>query len=154
MLVYICVLSCSVMPYSLWPHGLQPARLHCPWDYPGKNSGVGCHFLLQRTFPTQGRSLHPLCLLHWQADPLRLSCLICIYLSINNTFPPMKRDGATGPLSREHSLWWRLFPVRTDLNGFIILFCHIFHTIHYLHTCFQYWSTKNYFEFAKGSKYY
>ena len=25
----------------------QPTRLHCPWDYPGKNTGVGCHFLLQ-----------------------------------------------------------------------------------------------------------
>ena len=32
---------------SLWPHGLQPARLLCPWDSPGKNTGVGCHFLLQ-----------------------------------------------------------------------------------------------------------
>ena len=32
---------------SLWPHGLQPARLLCPWDFPGKNTGVGCHFLLQ-----------------------------------------------------------------------------------------------------------
>ena len=28
-------------------HGLQPTRLHCPWDFPGKNTGVGCHFLLQ-----------------------------------------------------------------------------------------------------------
>ena len=29
------------------PHGLQPTRLLCPWDFPGKNTGVGCHFLLQ-----------------------------------------------------------------------------------------------------------
>ena len=29
-------------------------RLLCPWDFPGKNSGVGCHFLLQEIFPTQG----------------------------------------------------------------------------------------------------
>ena len=28
------------------PHGLQPARLLCPWTFPGKNTGVGCHFLL------------------------------------------------------------------------------------------------------------
>ena len=34
-------------------HGLQPARLLCPWDSPGKNTGVGCHFLFQRIFPTQ-----------------------------------------------------------------------------------------------------
>ena len=30
-------------------HGLLPARLLCPWDFPGKNAGVGCHFLLQWT---------------------------------------------------------------------------------------------------------
>ena len=29
------------------PHGLQPTRLLCPWDSPGKNTGVGCHVLLQ-----------------------------------------------------------------------------------------------------------
>ena len=38
----------------LQPHGLQPARLLCPWDFPGKNTGVGCHFLLQETFPKPG----------------------------------------------------------------------------------------------------
>ena len=43
------MLSRSVMSYSLRPHGLQPTRLLCPWDSPGKNSGVGCHFLLQET---------------------------------------------------------------------------------------------------------
>ena len=32
---------------TAWPHGLQPTRLLCPWDSPGKNNGVGCHFLLQ-----------------------------------------------------------------------------------------------------------
>ena len=39
--------SCLVVSYSLPPHGLQPERLLCPWDFPGKNTGVGCHFLLQ-----------------------------------------------------------------------------------------------------------
>ena len=34
--------------------GLQPAGLLCAWDSPGKNPGVGCHFLLQAIFPTQG----------------------------------------------------------------------------------------------------
>ena len=33
-------ISCSVVSNSLWPHGLQPARLLCPWDSPGKNTGV------------------------------------------------------------------------------------------------------------------
>ena len=47
----------SVVSDFLRPHGLQPARLLCPWDSPGKNPGVGCHVLLQGIFPTQGLSL-------------------------------------------------------------------------------------------------
>ena len=39
---------------------LEPTRLLCPWDSPGKNTGVGCHALLQRIFPTQ---IQNLCLL-------------------------------------------------------------------------------------------
>ena len=49
---------------SLRPYGQQSARPFCPWDSPGKNTGVGCHFLLQGIFPSQG--LNP-CLLHQQA---------------------------------------------------------------------------------------
>ena len=41
----VCVLRHPVMSNSLWPHGLP-----CPWNSPGKNSGVGCHFLLQWVF--------------------------------------------------------------------------------------------------------
>ena len=47
------MLSHTVMSDSLRPHGLQPASLLCPWDSPGKNTGVGCYFLLQ------GRSSWP-----------------------------------------------------------------------------------------------
>ena len=50
----MCVLSHTVMSTSLQPHGLQPSRLLCPQDFPGKSAGMGCHFLLQRIFPTQG----------------------------------------------------------------------------------------------------
>ena len=39
---------------TLQPHGLQPARLLCPPDFSGKNTGVGCHFFLQEIFLTQG----------------------------------------------------------------------------------------------------
>ena len=46
--------SYSVMSDSLQAHGLQPARLLCPWNSPGKNTGVGYHALLQGIFPTQG----------------------------------------------------------------------------------------------------
>ena len=46
--------SCSVVSDSLRPHGLYPTKFLCPWDFPGKSTGVGCHFLLQEIFPTQG----------------------------------------------------------------------------------------------------
>ena len=44
----------------------------CPWNFPGKNNGVGCHFLLQGIFLTQGSNPHLLCLLRWQVDYLLL----------------------------------------------------------------------------------
>ena len=54
--------SClTLQSYKLWP-----TRLLCPWDPPGKNTGVGCHFLLRGIFLTQGSNLCVLCLLHWQ----------------------------------------------------------------------------------------
>ena len=42
---------------TLRPHRWQPTRLPRPWESPGKNTGVGCHFLLQGIFPTQGSYL-------------------------------------------------------------------------------------------------
>ena len=42
--------SCLTLPC----HGLYPARFQCLWDSPGKNTVVGCHFLLQGIFLTQG----------------------------------------------------------------------------------------------------
>ena len=42
-----CCWVTSVVSDSVWPHRWQPTRLCRPWDSPGKNNGVGCHFLLQ-----------------------------------------------------------------------------------------------------------
>ena len=67
------VLSRSVVSDSLQPCGSQPTRLRRPWNFPGKNTGVGCHFLFQGIFLTQGLNLHLLCLLYWQADSLPLA---------------------------------------------------------------------------------
>ena len=39
--------SCSVVSNSSRPHGLQPTRLLCPWDFPGKSTGVGYHCFLK-----------------------------------------------------------------------------------------------------------
>ena len=58
--VCVCVCVCTraqshqVLANSSRLHGLQPARLLCPWVSPGKKTGVGCHALLQVIFPSQG----------------------------------------------------------------------------------------------------
>ena len=56
-LLHVCVymLVAQSCP-TLWLHGLWPTRLLCPWDSPGKNSGVGCHALLQGIFQPRDRT--------------------------------------------------------------------------------------------------
>ena len=66
----ICVL-CTLSHVQLFA-ALWPTRLLCPWNFPGKNTGVGGHFLCQGMILTQGLNLHLLCLLHGQVDSLPL----------------------------------------------------------------------------------
>ena len=70
------MLSRSVTSNSLRLHGLHSARLLCPWAFPGKNTGVDCHFLLPGIFLTAESNSSFLCLLHWKADSLPLSHLL------------------------------------------------------------------------------
>ena len=74
--VCVCVrmhsCECSVVSDSLPVHGLWPTRLLCPWNFPGSNTGVGTHFLLQGIYSIQGLNPCLLRLLHWQADSLPL----------------------------------------------------------------------------------
>ena len=67
--VHACQVA-SVMSDSLQPHELQPTRPLCPWDFPGKKTGVSCDALLQGIFPTQESNPRLLGLLHWQAGSL------------------------------------------------------------------------------------
>ena len=60
----LCLTLCDLMDYSLQGSFLRP------WDFPGKNTGVGCHFLLWGIFPTQGSNPG---LLRWQENSLPLS---------------------------------------------------------------------------------
>ena len=87
--------SCSAVSHSATP-GLYPTKLLCPWDSPGKNTGVGYHFLLQRIFLIQGSI--PL-LLHWQVDSLPLS-----HLGSPQRFLV---EGNSAP--ETHDLLWRRF---------------------------------------------
>ena len=47
-------ISTQLCPILCSPHGLWPAMLLCPWDFPGQNTGLGCKSLLQGILPTQG----------------------------------------------------------------------------------------------------
>ena len=77
-------MSDSVNPWT------EPARLLCPWDFPGKNTGVGSHFSLQENFPTQGLNLN---LLHWQVDSLSLSHIVGRHnLNFKNKISPEKSE--------------------------------------------------------------
>ena len=69
MCVCVCVCTWSLIPVRLLTHGMQPARLLYPWDFPGKITGVDYHVLLQGIFLTQGLNSY---LLHWQVDSLPL----------------------------------------------------------------------------------
>ena len=89
------MLSCSVVSYALRPHGLQPAKILCPWNSPGQNAGVGCHALFQGIFPTQGLNPVLLCLLHWQVGSLPLDRLshwyTCAFSFFRNLHPVFHR---------------------------------------------------------------
>ena len=77
----LCCLVAKSCPTLLQLHGLQFTRLLCPWGFPGKNTGMGCHFLLQGIFLTQGWNLH---LLHWPVDcvPHSLTTTEVSYLTV------------------------------------------------------------------------
>ena len=65
-----CMISCSVVSDSFRHYKLWPSRLLYPQDFPGKNTGVGYHFLLKGIFLSQGSNPCLLCLLHWQTGSL------------------------------------------------------------------------------------
>ena len=70
---YKSIVCASVMSDSWQPHGLQPARLPCPCDSPGKNTGVCCHSLLPVNLPDPRIKLISLVAPALQADSLLLS---------------------------------------------------------------------------------
>ena len=60
-LVICCCLIAMLGPTLMRPYGLWPTKFLCPQDFPRKNTGVSCHFLLQGIFTTQELNS---CLLH------------------------------------------------------------------------------------------
>ena len=68
-MVCLCTKSLQSCP-TLRPFGLQPARLLCPWDFPGKRTGVDCHAFLQGNLPDPAFHPHLLHILYQQAGSL------------------------------------------------------------------------------------
>ena len=88
----VFVPNCLIVSESLQPYGLQPNRLLCAWNFPNKNTCVGCHFFLQGIFLIQGVNLQLLHLLHcreilylWKAQCIRLTCDI-LHVTKNTSF--------------------------------------------------------------------
>ena len=88
--VFMCVYSATQLCPTLCKpvDGSSPGS-SCPWNLSGKNTGMGCHFLLQGIFPTQGLNPPLFCLLHRQADSLPRALpgkpILMIYFSANNS---------------------------------------------------------------------
>ena len=89
--IYACVLSDFSCVRFFMTYELLPAKLLCPWDSPGKNTGVGCHALLQGIFPTQGSNPYLLYLLHCRrvlyplghlGSPYTYKCVFCVCVCV------------------------------------------------------------------------
>ena len=122
-----CLSLCNPTDWSQL-HKLEPARLLCLWDFPGKNTRAGCHFLPQGILSTQGSNLG---LLHSQADslplhqpgvkPLHWEC------GVLATGPPGK------PLNSEfEEVWGILEPLYLLIFSLIFCICLYFSYILYL----------------------
>ena len=80
---FMCV--CAHLLSCVWLFGTPwTSRLLCPWGFPGKNTGVGSHFLLQRILPTQEWNPGLLCLLSRQVNALPLVPPAYTLISRNN----------------------------------------------------------------------
>ena len=99
--------SRSVVSDSLGLHGVQPTRLLCPWDFPGKKSGAGCRCLLQGIFLTQGSNLR---LVHWQGDSSALGHQRSLSTWLGNGNTEDNNDNGVTISSRDgkhlHSGYW------------------------------------------------
>ena len=69
-------ISQSIVSDSMQPLGLQPAAFLCPWNFPGKDTGVGSYFLFQRDLPYPGMEPEFLASPTLQADSLPLCHLV------------------------------------------------------------------------------
>ena len=99
----MCAASLQLCLNSVQPYGLL-----CPWDSPGKNTGVGCHALLQGIFLTKGSNQQLLSLLNWQAGSLPLVAAGNKFQFGNNA---LKNDSRLNPKKEQN------WVIRRDMDG-------------------------------------
>ena len=137
--VCVCAHVCALSCLTLQTHGQKHSRLLCPWNFPGKSTGVGCHLLLQGIFPTQGWNPQAPC---WQADSFpphhlgsTLSFLLLLFSHVHSFRPhelQQARLPCPSPSSRICSNSYciesmmpsnhLIFCCPLFLNGYIIIF--------------------------------
>ena len=107
----LCLTLCNTVD-------LYPTRLLCPWDSLGKNTGVGCHALLQRIFLTQELNLCLSYLLHWQVDFSTTNPLG----KPSSLYPTSNFSSSAGPTPlRSLSQWHTSIPQQNPLSTMLLL---------------------------------
>ena len=87
--------SCSVVSDPQRPYGLQPSRLFCTWDFPGKGTGVGCHCLLQNMWANISKHILQLIFTFFYAF---LTCFISLWLLLFSCHFCESQEGREVPL--------------------------------------------------------
>ena len=110
MILHACSVV-SVMSNSLWSSGLWSTRILCPWDSPGKNTGVSCHAVLQGIFTTQVQN-H----ISW------ISFIAGRFLLLNHWGSPMMLQMA----SVHYFLWPNNIPLYICITASLFIYWWIF----------------------------
>ena len=114
------------MSDSVQPHRWQPTRLPCPWDSPGKNTGVGCHFLLQCMKVKSESEDAQLCLT--LSDPTSCSLL---GFSVNGVFQARVLEWGATAIRSNNSISGYLFKGNENTNLKRYMFPHVHYSIMY-----------------------
>ena len=107
--------SCSFVYDSLRPQGLWPSRFLCPWDSPGKNTGMGCHSLLQGIFVTR------------RSNPGLLHCKQILYRLSDREDPILSCELLNFTFIWYVKYIWNYFPL-----NFIVLWTTILYELYLL----------------------
>ena len=112
------------MSNSVQPHGRQPTRLPCPWDSPGKNTGVGCHCLLQCMKVKSESEVAQSC--STLSDPMDCSLPGS---SIHGIFQARVLEWSAIAFSGTSYEFWSVFKFLTSLIRWMMTGCGIFNRI-------------------------